>query len=95
LTSQQEVSAFGENGEGDELDNWTVQCNGKEWDRKSYVSIYHPETKKYLAPSGREFNRPISGQMEIVASRQNSKWKVMEGVYIKPTEEEEPMHDEL
>lgn len=95
LTSQQEVSAFGTNGEGDHLDNWTVQCSTNEWKRNGYVSLYHGETNKYLAPSGREFGRPISGQMEIVASKGNSKWKAMEGVFVKPTMDEDSMHDEL
>ena len=27
----QEVSAFGEEGEGDYLDDWTVLCNGPYW----------------------------------------------------------------
>jgi len=97
LTSQQEVSCFGTEGEGDHLDNWQVQCNTDVWKRSGYVSIYHPETNKYLAPSGKEFGRPISGQMEIVASKTNSKWKAMEGVFVKPTmgEDEDSGHDEL
>ena len=67
------------------------------WKRNGYVSIYHPETNKYLAPSGREFGRPISGQMEIVASKSNSKWKAMEGVFVKPTmnDDDDLNHDEL
>ena len=67
------------------------------WKRSGYVSIFHPETNKYLAPSGKEFGRPISGQMEIVASKSNSKWKAMEGVFVKPTmgDDEDAGHDEL
>jgi len=100
LTSQQEVSCFGDGGEGDHLDNWTIQCTGDQWNRNGYVNIYHKETNKYLAPSGREFNRPISGQMEIVGSKGVSKWKAMEGVFVKPTMQEEDWdsedgHDEL
>merc|ERR1712042_352722 len=33
LSDQQEVSAFGESGEGDTGDDWTVICDGPEWDR--------------------------------------------------------------
>lgn len=99
LTSQQEVSCFGDNREGDSLDNWTIQCSTGSWTRNNYVSIQHVETKKYLAPSGREFGRPINGQMEIVGSKGVSKWKAMEGVYVKPTMQEEsddsPIRDEL
>jgi len=95
LTNQQEVSAFGDAGEGDHLDNWIIQCTGESWSRNGYVNLYHKETNKYLAPSGREFNRPIAGQMEIVGSKTVSKWKAMEGVFVKPTMEEEHDHDEL
>lgn len=28
----QEVSAFGENGEGADLDTWAVQCDGDHWE---------------------------------------------------------------
>uniref|UniRef100_A0A8D2ZFB7 Stromal cell-derived factor 2 n=1 Tax=Scophthalmus maximus TaxID=52904 RepID=A0A8D2ZFB7_SCOMX len=37
LSSNQEVSAFGEEGEGDHLDEWTVQCGGSVWKREEAV----------------------------------------------------------
>ena len=35
LSGNQEVSAFGEGGEGDYLDGWIVLCNGPYWVRDS------------------------------------------------------------
>ena len=96
LSNQQEVSAFGENGVGDDLDVWEIQCSTGQWNRNSGVSLYHSPTKKFLALSGKVFGRPIANQMEVIASKSKQLWKVMEGVYIKPTMTEEDMeHDEL
>lgn len=97
LSSQQEVSAFGANGEGDELDVWEVQCNTGSWTRQNTVTIYHPETNRFLGLSGKIFGRPIANQMEVIGSKSQQKWAVAEGVYIKPTLQEEDFdgHDEL
>jgi len=100
LSGQQEVSCFGDQGVGDSLDTWEVQCNSQDWGRDTLVTFYHPATKKFLALSGKEFGRPIANQMEVIGSKSGQKWKAVEGVYIKPTElEEDPSeeeeHDEL
>jgi len=96
LSNQQEVSAFGTNGEGDALDIWEVKCSTTEWRRDNFVSLWHPETSRYLALSGKSFGRPIANQMEVIGSKSQQKWKVLEGVYIKPTmADEDYEHDEL
>lgn len=91
LTDEQEVSCFGEGGEGDHLDNWNVICSGKYWERDSYVQLQHDVTDQYLAATSQTYGRPISGQREIACTykgnRNPAKWKAMEGVYIKPSED--------
>lgn len=90
MSAEQEVSAFGDDGAGDSLDEWVVQCDGKNWSRKDTVRFKHKETQAYLSCTAKTYGRPISGQQEIVASSQPSKatnyWKAMEGIYIKPSE---------
>ncbi|XP_061659969.1 stromal cell-derived factor 2 [Syngnathoides biaculeatus] len=86
LSSNQEVSAFGEDGEGDHLDDWTVECGGTEWKRAEPVRFRHKATDAALAVTGEQYGRPISGQREVHAmagSGQHSLWKAMEGVFIK------------
>ncbi|KAH9491947.1 Stromal cell-derived factor 2-like protein [Bulinus truncatus] len=89
LSRNLEVSAFGENGEGDEGDNWVIICNNKYWSRNEKVRFKHVTTEYYLHMSGDTYGRPIHGQREISAypsmSDLNS-WQAAEGIYIKPTE---------
>ena len=80
LTNQQEVSAFGESGEGDTGDVWKVMvviekwnktikkvvCDTDYWQRDQVVQFKHVDTGVYLGSSGQTFGRPISGQMEII-----------------------------
>ena len=66
LSNSQEVSAFGEEGEGDTGDVWSVVCDGNHWSRDAAVMFKHSDTGVYLAASGHTFGRPIHGQMEIV-----------------------------
>lgn len=83
--SAQEVSCFGKGGDGDTGDNWILVCNSDEWFRGEPVRLKHEDTGKYLATSGQQFGRPISGQREIVgvSSAGNSAlWKTAEGVYM-------------
>lgn len=85
----QEVSAFGEEGEGDHLDEWTVQCGGSVWKREESVRFRHKSTDGLLSVTGEQYGRPIHGQMEVHAMSnpsQHSLWKVMEGVFMKPSE---------
>lgn len=50
LSGNQEVSGFGDNGNGDSGDNWVVECNPGEkyWERSTPFSLKHADTNKYL-----------------------------------------------
>lgn len=93
----QEVSAFGENGEGDDLDVWTVQCDSDYWEREEAVRFKHVGTDVYLSVTGEQYNHPIRGQREVHGMRsanQHNWWRSMEGVFIQPSQD--PVgHDEL
>ncbi|XP_076846019.1 stromal cell-derived factor 2-like protein 1 [Brachyhypopomus gauderio] len=97
LSNNQEVSAFGENGEGDDLDVWQVQCSDTYWERDEAVRIKHAGTGVYLSVTGEQYGHPIRGQREVhgmPSANQNNYWKVMEGVFIQPSNEAF-QHDEL
>ncbi|KAM8865427.1 stromal cell-derived factor 2-like protein 1 [Synchiropus picturatus] len=97
LSNNQEVSAFGENGEGDDLDTWTVQCDGIHWERDEAVRFKHPSTNVYLSVTGEQYGHPIRGQREVHAmntANQHNWWRTMEGVFIQPSQEPQH-HDEL
>ncbi|XP_067296369.1 stromal cell-derived factor 2-like protein 1 [Pseudorasbora parva] len=97
LSNNQEVSAFGENGEGDDLDVWSVQCGATYWERDDAVRFKHVGTEVFLSVTGEQYGHPIRGQREIhgmASPNQHNYWKVMEGVFIQPSSE--PFHhDEL
>jgi dolichyl-phosphate-mannose--protein O-mannosyl transferase len=99
LSNNQEVSAFGDNGEGDEGDNWIVDCDEDFWRRDESVRLKHEQTKKYLHLTGDAYGRPIHGQLEVSSysyPNQLNLWRVLEGVYIKPAEEQKTNeHSEL
>ncbi|MBN3320999.1 SDF2 factor, partial [Atractosteus spatula] len=89
LSANQEVSAFGEDGEGDTLDEWTVLCGGELWERAEPVRLRHAATEGLLSVTGEQYGRPIHGQREVHAMRQASQhnyWRAMEGVFVKPSE---------
>ena len=91
LSGEQEVSCYGEGGEGDHLDDWVVVCSGAYWRREQHVRFKHIETGAYLGCSGRTYGRPIHGQYEVVGSLSDTsgsqkQWKTMEGVFVKPSE---------
>ncbi|KAK2111502.1 Stromal cell-derived factor 2-like protein [Saguinus oedipus] len=95
-----EVSAFGEEGEGDYLDDWTVLCNGPYWVRDGEVQFKHSSTEVLLSVTGEQYGRPISGQKEVhgmAQPSQNNYWKAMEGIFMKPSEllKAEAHHAEL
>ncbi|XP_036385240.1 stromal cell-derived factor 2-like [Megalops cyprinoides] len=97
LSGNQEVSAFGENGEGDDLDVWMVQCSGSHWERDDAVRFKHPSTEVFLSVTGEQYGHPIRGQREVhgmTSANHNNYWKAMEGVFIK-TSLEPQHHDEL
>ncbi|MED6281852.1 Stromal cell-derived factor 2-like protein 1 [Characodon lateralis] len=97
LSNNQEVSAFGENGEGDDLDVWTVQCEGVYWERDDPVRFKHLGTEVFLSVTGEQYGHPIRGQREVhgmSSPNQHTWWRTMEGVFIQPSQE--PLrHDEL
>ncbi|XP_052812874.1 stromal cell-derived factor 2-like [Mya arenaria] len=90
LSHNLEVSAFGEDGEGDDGDNWVIVCSGKHWSRKDKVRIKNVVTEHYLHVSGDTFGRPISGQREVSAYASPNDlnyWQVQEGIFITPSED--------
>jgi len=101
LSSQQEVSAFGESGRGDTGDVWRVMCEGDFWTRGDNVMLKHSDTGVFLSASGHTFGRPINGQMEIVGTSRadgSTHWKTQEGVYVHHTDfdpKRSAGHDEL
>lgn len=95
LSGNQEVSGFGEGGNGDTGDNWQVVCetNDAAWPRSKPVSLLHVDTNKYLTTSdAHKFthqncggNCPILDQTEVsVAARKdvNAKWQTGQGIYF-------------
>ncbi|XP_019711640.1 stromal cell-derived factor 2-like protein 1 [Hippocampus comes] len=93
LSNNQEVSAFGENGEGDDLDVWTVQCDGVHWERNDAVRFKHVGTNVFLSVTGEQYGPPIRGQWEVhgmTSPNQHNWWQVMEGVFIQPSQD--PLH---
>ncbi|XP_030647372.1 stromal cell-derived factor 2-like protein 1 [Chanos chanos] len=97
LSNNQEVSAFGENGEGDDLDIWSVQCPGTHWERDDAVRFKHVGTDVFLSVTGEQYGHPIRGQREVhgmPSPSPHNYWKVMEGVFIQPSSEP-TRHDEL
>lgn len=99
LSRNQEVSAFGEDGEGDEGDNWVIVCSSKYWSRNDKVRIKHVATEQYLHVTGDTYGRPITGQHEICtypSANSNNYWEAAEGIYVKPSEtKSRGDHDEL
>ncbi|XP_051536490.1 stromal cell-derived factor 2-like [Myxocyprinus asiaticus] len=103
LSSNQEVSAFGGNGEGDHLDEWTILCAGSIWQRDESVRFRHTATDALLSVTGEQYGRPIHGQREVhgmMISSPHSYWRTMEGVFMKPIESgsrdfSSPLHTEF
>jgi len=92
LSKQQEVSGFGENGQGDTGDNWKVKTvgsgGGKNWRRDETFYLQHADTSNYLSLTKNVFKNPIPGQREIVCQTrmdESTKWKAEEGIYFPHT----------
>lgn len=97
LSNNQEVSAFGDDGEGDDLDIWTVQCSGTHWEREDAVRFKHIGTDVFLSITGEQYGHPIRGQREVHgmnSPNHHNYWMAMEGVFIKPSMDP-AKHDEL
>lgn len=87
LTPNYEVSAFGDDGKGDEGDDWQVLCDGQRWLRDTRIRLKHISTEGYLTVSGKRYNRPISGAYEVCGmpkSTSASYWMAADGIFIKP-----------
>jgi dolichyl-phosphate-mannose--protein O-mannosyl transferase len=95
LSGNQEVSCFGDGGEGDTGDDWVLDCEAGQthWIRGSVVTLKHADTGKYLSTSkSYSFTQqncgggcPIMGQTEIAADHRNdvkAKWLTSQGVYF-------------
>ncbi|EGC30808.1 hypothetical protein DICPUDRAFT_99420 [Dictyostelium purpureum] len=87
LTKQNEVSCFGENGEGDTGDNWKVEVEGGgDWMRGKTVRFQHVDTKSYLqAMASAKYQNPIPGQIEVSGGKnknEDTKWRTEEGIYF-------------
>lgn len=99
LSNNQEVSAFGENGLGDDGDNWIVECEADDyWRREEAVRFVHKLTNKFLHVNGDQYGRPIAGQLEVSAYNYRNAynlWIVEAGVYIKPVQPANEYHNEL
>eukprot|EP01133_Synstelium_polycarpum_P014573 gene14573-17227_t len=90
LTKNNEVSCFGDNGEGDSGDNWKVETiDGSDvWMRGAPVRFYHIDTKAYLHGSpNAKYQHPIPGQIEVsgYSKKENdNRWQTEEGIYFEP-----------
>nr|CAD2193629.1 unnamed protein product [Meloidogyne enterolobii] len=82
-----EISCFGKEGEStDTGDHYKVVCASDVWIEDEQVRFKHVETGNYLALSGQTYNRPISGQREVVGSPSagySAFWIAAEGVFVK------------
>ena len=68
LSNQQEVTGYGEGGEGDRGDNWVILADGKRgggsgyWEKDQTVYLRHADTEKYLGcAKDAQFNRQNCG----------------------------------
>lgn len=95
LSGNQEVSGFGDGGNGDTGDNWQVVCESNDafWPRGKPVSFMHADTQKFLTTSSQhKFNHqncggncPIMDQTEVSVSQRkdvNAKWQTDQGIYF-------------
>ena len=96
ISGNQEVSGFGEKGNGDTGDNWEIICESASatfWERNKPISLGHVDTGKFLSTAGQfQFNQqncggqcPIMGQTEVSCAQKKdirSKWQTGQGVLL-------------
>eukprot|EP00560_Eucampia_antarctica_P005240 CAMPEP_0197832974 /NCGR_PEP_ID=MMETSP1437-20131217/17195_1 /TAXON_ID=49252 ORGANISM="Eucampia antarctica, Strain CCMP1452" /NCGR_SAMPLE_ID=MMETSP1437 /ASSEMBLY_ACC=CAM_ASM_001096 /LENGTH=221 /DNA_ID=CAMNT_0043436679 /DNA_START=51 /DNA_END=716 /DNA_ORIENTATION=+ len=96
LSNQQEVSAFGDNGEGDEGDDWIILCkknSNKYLQRGERIYLQHAGTKKFLGASNQvKFSQsncghrcPVLNHLEVFArakSDQMTEWFIDVGIFL-------------
>ncbi|VDD80371.1 unnamed protein product, partial [Mesocestoides corti] len=105
LSRNFEVSAFGQNGIGDEGDYSSFLSQsvitGKSFGMLVMLADNCFYYVRYLHVSGSTFSHPIPGHFEISSSKSvyGSSWKTKEGVFIQPSEDSktqyEPRHEDL
>ena len=81
LTSQQEVTAFGENGAGDFNDNWRVEVLiGREWRENVNIRLIHVESEHALhSHKGHKHPEYTADQQEVTAYKlrdDNDLWRI-------------------
>lgn len=90
LTSKQEVSAYGENGQGNSGDFWRVVCKTGYWERDGDVRLKHTDTEAWLSVSGKSYGQQLGGQLEVCGELapydESCVWRAAEGVFVKPSE---------
>ena len=93
LSRQQEISAFGNDGNGDAMDDWIVECSTGNWKRDTNIRLLHVGTQKYLGGSSQvQFNQqncgggcPIMNHLEAFGRQRAdafSEFKAELGVYL-------------
>jgi len=95
LSRQQEVSGFGQDGEGDIGDDWIIVCGSgaKTLKRSTKFRVQHADTKRYLSATEQvKFteqncggNCPILHHLEVAARSspdRNTEFKVELGVHL-------------
>lgn len=91
LSKQQEVSAYGPDGNGDDSDNWVVLTEGSPvWLRSQPVAFKHEATNSYLHSHDMKYRQPIAGQQEVTAvpgKNANCRWITEEGIYFPEREQ--------
>ena len=102
VTGRQEVSAFGNSGDGDGGDNWEIECdsddvNGYVYGKTKFY-LKHKDTGLYLfTDNGSKYNEhncrrcPIVGHSEISSIRgkirNGALWKIHSGFFFPDVEE--------
>lgn len=103
VSGRQEVSAFGDQGDGDGGDNWEVECESDDIDGyvqgKTKFYLKHRDSGLYLyTDGGSKYNEqncrrcPIIGHTEISGARgklKNAVWKVHSGFFFPDIEQAE------
>lgn len=107
LSGNQEVSGFGDGGNGDTGDNWEILCEPREtvWNRYKPITFQHVDTKKFLSTSESfKFNQqncggncPIMDQTEVSAAGKRdvfAKWVADQGVYFPSKSDKQPTDED-
>jgi dolichyl-phosphate-mannose--protein O-mannosyl transferase len=101
VSRRQEVSAFGDNGDGDGGDNWIIECEGNDVDGlvygKTTFYLKHRDTGLYLyTDTNSKYNDnncrrcPIIGHSEVSCASGRTRsgiWKVHSGFYFPKNKE--------